>query len=144
MNYLFDFKQIIRRKSGNATGAIIGIIFFLIVVAATSVPVEENTQNPNDVVEVEENTKIDFDKLRKEELDKIPAYSNMPYYIINSNKPFFNNTELTTSSYEKYSDLDNLRKMWRDCCVYRKRFDADRRTRPYWYDKTKWVAYSKI
>lgn len=38
----------------------------------------------------------------------IPDYSDEPYVEINSNKPFFTDKELTTSSYEYYSELDEL------------------------------------
>lgn len=38
----------------------------------------------------------------------IPAYSGNPYVTINDNVPQFLETDLTTTSYEYYSDLDNL------------------------------------
>lgn len=38
----------------------------------------------------------------------IPAYSGNPYVAINDNVPQFLETDLTTTSYEYYSDLDNL------------------------------------
>ena len=38
----------------------------------------------------------------------IPAYSGKPYVEINNNIPQFLTTDLTTSSYEYYSDLDSL------------------------------------
>lgn len=41
-------------------------------------------------------------------LSNIPAYSGNPYVTINNNIPFFNESDLTTSSYEKYSELDSL------------------------------------
>ena len=55
-----------------------------------------------------EENKIDLEKLKLEELAKIVMYSGTPYCIINSNIPFFNNTDLVTTSYEKYSNLDIL------------------------------------
>jgi DNA-entry nuclease len=42
------------------------------------------------------------------ELTNIPAYSGQPYVAVNNNTPFFNASELTTSSFETYSSLDNL------------------------------------
>lgn len=41
-------------------------------------------------------------------LDNIPAYSGMPYVVINNNEPDFTEEELTDQSYESYSDLDAL------------------------------------
>lgn len=42
------------------------------------------------------------------ELSKIPAYSGSPYVQVNGNVPFFSASEYTTTSFEFYSDLDNL------------------------------------
>ena len=39
---------------------------------------------------------------------EIPSYSGNPYVVINNNKPIFNQAELTTKAYEKYSSLDSL------------------------------------
>ena len=41
-------------------------------------------------------------------LSDIPAYSNESYVIINNNEPNFDEDDLTTTSFEKYSDLDYL------------------------------------
>lgn len=38
----------------------------------------------------------------------VPEYNNTPYIEINNNKPYFNDTDITTVSYEHYSELDNL------------------------------------
>lgn len=38
----------------------------------------------------------------------IPEYNNTPYIEINNNKPYFNDTDITTVSYEDYSNLDSL------------------------------------
>lgn len=40
--------------------------------------------------------------------NSIPEYNNEPYIEINNNKPYFNDTDMTTNSYEHYSELDNL------------------------------------
>lgn len=40
--------------------------------------------------------------------NSIPEYNNIPYIEINNNKPYFNDTNMTTVSYEHYSELDNL------------------------------------
>lgn len=41
-------------------------------------------------------------------LDAIPAYAGDPYVAINGNLPFFEEDELTTTSYEEYGELDYL------------------------------------
>ncbi|MGN0299617.1 MAG: DNA/RNA non-specific endonuclease [Lachnospiraceae bacterium] len=41
-------------------------------------------------------------------LADIPAYSGEAYIAINNNNPFFTQDEITTQSYEFYSDLDSL------------------------------------
>lgn len=40
--------------------------------------------------------------------DSIPAYSGSPYVTVNDNKPYFSDTNLTTTSFESYSELDGL------------------------------------
>lgn len=42
------------------------------------------------------------------DLSQIPAYSGDPYVALNGNKPNFSDADLTTSSYEHYSELDSL------------------------------------
>lgn len=41
-------------------------------------------------------------------LDDIPKYSNKPYVVVNQNEPNFPESDFTTKSFEKYSDLDKL------------------------------------
>ncbi len=41
-------------------------------------------------------------------LDSIPVYAGSPYVVINNNVPSFTKEELTTKSYEYYSELDLL------------------------------------
>ena len=41
-------------------------------------------------------------------LSSIPKYNGKAYVSINNNVPFFTETDLTTTSYEKYSKLDSL------------------------------------
>ena len=42
------------------------------------------------------------------DLDELPAYSGEPYVTVNGNEPFFAPEDLTTDSYEIYSELDAL------------------------------------
>lgn len=41
-------------------------------------------------------------------LSDIPVYSGQPYVAINGNNPYFQDSDLVTTSYEHYSDLDSL------------------------------------
>ena len=41
-------------------------------------------------------------------LDSIPDYSESPYVTVNDNQPYFSDTDLTTTSFESYSELDSL------------------------------------
>lgn len=41
-------------------------------------------------------------------LREIPAYSGTPYTEVNGNKPYFTEANLTTQSFETYSELDSL------------------------------------
>lgn len=42
------------------------------------------------------------------DLSELPVYSGSPFIVINNNQPEFNESELTTAGYEKYSSLDIL------------------------------------
>lgn len=42
------------------------------------------------------------------QLEEIGAYSGQPYVVLNENRPSFTEDELTSNSYESYSDLDWL------------------------------------
>ena len=42
------------------------------------------------------------------DLSNIPEYNGEPYIAVNGNVPFFEDTEVTATSFEDYSDLDNL------------------------------------
>lgn len=41
-------------------------------------------------------------------LDSIPAYSGSPYVTVNNNQPYFSDSDVSTTSFESYSDLDSL------------------------------------
>ncbi len=42
------------------------------------------------------------------DLGSIPEFTDKPFVYINENKPFFEESEITDKSYEKYSELDRL------------------------------------
>jgi len=48
------------------------------------------------------------DSHKIEQIEDIPEYTNQPYVEINNNTPFFSEEDLTTESFEKYSELDSL------------------------------------
>lgn len=57
------------------------------------------------------NTQIESSKLSESEgktLTSIPKYDGSYYVAINNNIPYFTESDLTTSAYEKYSNLDRL------------------------------------
>ena len=41
-------------------------------------------------------------------LDALPAYSGAPYVQVNGGEPYFSDSELTATSFEEYSELDQL------------------------------------
>lgn len=41
-------------------------------------------------------------------LDAIPTYDGKAYVAINNNEPFFTDSDMTTTAFENYSDLDSL------------------------------------
>lgn len=43
-------------------------------------------------------------------LETIPKYTDAPYVVINNNNPFFSESDYTETSFETYSDLDELKR----------------------------------
>ena len=41
-------------------------------------------------------------------LDAIPAYDGRAYVAVNNNEPFFTDSDMTTTAFDNYSDLDSL------------------------------------
>lgn len=64
-------------------------------------------------------TTIPLSKSREEiSLNDVPAYSGDPYVVINANIPYFSDEDLTTNSFELYSELDELGRCGPACaCV---------------------------
>ena len=48
------------------------------------------------------------DAVQQFSLNNIPSYSGKPYVDINNGKPYFTSSEITTQSFESYSQLDSL------------------------------------
>ena len=72
-------------------------------------------------------------------MDEIPAFADAPYVVIDDNEPDFQESDYSETSYEYYSDLDELGRF-----KYRKRSDANEKTRFDRKSKTERLAYSKI
>lgn len=51
---------------------------------------------------------LDDANLPEYEIEGIPSYSGKPYVALNDNQPQFTSQDLTTESYEFYSELDSL------------------------------------
>jgi len=82
---------------------------------STSTSQTETINSPDDniVSDKTENsdTQIETSKLSESEektLSSIPKYDGSYYVAINNNIPYFTESDLTTSAYEKYSNLDRL------------------------------------
>lgn len=58
-----------------------------------------------DITPIADNKPSDISQI---DLSNIPAYSGDTYIAINNNIPYFTESDLTTTSFEKYSSLDNL------------------------------------
>lgn len=61
-----------------------------------------NEFNVGDTNSISTTTELSFS------LDDIPDYNGSPYVVINNNIPDFDTSDYTTTSFEKYSDLDYL------------------------------------
>lgn len=81
----------------------------------TETPVETeaptNTEGPTKTPSPTEETKqpeLSNPTSTEFDLYSIPAYSGSPYVVVNNNNPYFSESDLTTTSFEYYSDLDSL------------------------------------
>ena len=68
----------------------------------TDAPSESQGQQPESTASTEITTASSFS------LSDVPAYSGKAYTSVNGNVPYFTAAELTTQSFELYSDLDSL------------------------------------
>lgn len=55
------------------------------------------------------------DTLTSFDLDEVPDYSGDPYVVVNGNTPYFEESELSTVSFEAYSELDDLGRCGTTC-----------------------------
>lgn len=113
-----------KKKNKRYLEVIIFIVILLIVIFKYDFKFEKLEADVNKAINntTESNTKDNNDKKNNDTnktnptinsqpnitLSSIPAYDGTPYVAINNNVPFFKDEELTTKSYESYSNLDNL------------------------------------
>lgn len=89
---------------------LVGVMFFS---PEDIVPIMlENSDFIDQIAEPEDGKEINSDisefTSREFDLSIVPPYENSPYAIINNNEPFFTDDQLTTASFEMYSELDEL------------------------------------
>lgn len=107
----FIEKCSMKNKDKKKIRIIIFIIILLIIAFKYDFKVENLEADINKAVNnTENNTKKSAIINTKPDitLSSIPEYDGTPYVAINNNIPFFKDEELTTKSYESYSDLDSL------------------------------------
>ena len=80
-------------------------IILLIILIISSYQKGELLTLVNRIIEIEE---VKSKEITTYGLENIPDYSDQEYIIINNNEPTFTINELKTSSFESYSDLDEL------------------------------------
>ena len=71
-------------------------------------------------------------KIESVSLDEVPEYEGEPYVVIDGNVPEFDEDDMTTQSFEKYSDLDQLGSI----CQCEPGYDACRRTGKYQFSNS--------
>lgn len=78
----------------------------------TNVTVDNTTIDDNDNVNTIDTKKETLKEATGSQqtisTSNIPEYSGQPYVAINNNVPYFTDSDLTTKSYEYYSNLDNF------------------------------------
>ena len=99
-----------RSKKNNLTKFIIALILLIIIgiIGYINPEFQEfilgdlNEQNNTTSVQSELSYTTSFD------LNSIPEFLDVPYVVLNDNKPNFDESDLTTDSFEKYSELDSF------------------------------------
>ena len=102
-----------KRKNAKQIKQLLGLIIVVIFLAISFIFGEDvlnigNVVEENNTVYIatstnqESQTKTDFN------IDNIPEYTGEIYIEINNNMPYFEESEYTKESFEKYSDLDEL------------------------------------
>lgn len=89
-----------KRKNNSLRNILATLIIFLILILAEYIigNLENNIENNSEANAITSYINI----------AEIPEYSDDIYVLINENKPYFEESEYTTKSFEKYSELDSL------------------------------------
>ncbi len=110
-------------KSNNKNIRIISIILVLLLFVGGIFFGNSDSSNPNDLsstistilgeilgyeTPIEEESGISNNQESVIDLSNIPDFSGTPYITVNNNIPDFTASDYTTTSYEKYSELDSL------------------------------------
>ena len=99
-----------RRNTNKQTKQFLGIIIIIVFLAIGVIfgeDVLDITKLSNSTKETNLTVSTSQDK-RDFNIDNIPEYEGEIYIEINNNMPYFEESEYTTKSFEKYSDLDEL------------------------------------
>ncbi|MBQ6860396.1 MAG: DNA/RNA non-specific endonuclease [Clostridia bacterium] len=100
------------------------IIFFLagigfgfnpeaeVFIDSSKIQIENNNEEKNNSSSNNEVENVQKENLYQANLslEHIPEYTQEPYVIINNNIPYFTEAEMTTNSYEFFSELDELKR----------------------------------
>ena len=107
-------KEWIRRKKRKQRIVTMSIVALLLIVCVLlilkeTVRLKDNASNllSSQNQMTASNPMLGFDSLDLSSL-KLPEYSGQPYTVINNNVPFFSEKDLSTTSFESYSELDAL------------------------------------
>lgn len=86
-----------RKNKQSSIYVIVALIIFLIVGVYEGKIVFQPIEDNSNVV-----NQVSYD------LASIPEYSNANYVVLNNNEPYFTESDYTTDSFERYSELDSL------------------------------------
>ena len=87
-------------KKSNIKQILVSITLILIIILGIIITGNNNKNNTNQ--------NVNDTAQESHTLDNIPPYSSSPYVVINNNIPNFKVEDFSTTSFENYSDLDNL------------------------------------
>lgn len=94
-----------KKRNNQKVWQIVTSVIILIGIVITGY-MEHNTEdleeNKTNIENAVQNQKINFD------LSTIPEYTSSPYVELNNNIPYFTEEDYTTTSFEKYSEWDQL------------------------------------
>ena len=94
-----------KRKTNKKTQrAIISLILFIILTAVAYIQIQLQDNKKDD------NSNLASTNIETVNLENIPEYSGEPYIEINNNIPSFTEDDYTTEAFEKYSELDILKR----------------------------------